>query len=289
MRNMNRSPLLRKSILLPKLVSRFFKRLFVNGNDYLNKPPIIANSFPKSGTHLLLQILKMIPQAQGYGAFIASMPTIPFRERSKGSHIGLLMKVVPGEVVPAHLFYDPCYQSELAKRNCIHFFIYRDLRDVAVSEAYYLTDMNKWHRMHYYFANNLSSMEERISAAILGISDPNFPYDYPDISKRFSRYRGWLYQRDVCSVKYEDLMSNRRVATLYEIAQFWVNHSRTKQEIDKLVQKMEAGIEPKKSHTYRKGRIGGWRDCFSERHKEQMKSVAGDLLVELGYEEDLNW
>ena len=41
--------------------------------------------------------------------------------------------------------------------------------------------------------------------------------------------------------------------------------------------------------TFRKGQAGGWRREFSEEHKRATKEVAGDLLVELGYEKDLRW
>jgi hypothetical protein len=39
----------------------------------------------------------------------------------------------------------------------------------------------------------------------------------------------------------------------------------------------------------RKGVSGDWRGTFTERDKEVFKEEAGELLVELGYEKDLNW
>lgn len=39
----------------------------------------------------------------------------------------------------------------------------------------------------------------------------------------------------------------------------------------------------------RKGVAGDWRGTFTERDKDIFKEEAGDLLVELGYEKDLNW
>jgi hypothetical protein len=284
-----RSAILRKSIATVWQIPRAIKRFSSTAKDFEINSPVISNSFPKSGTHLLLQILESLPGVTNYGSFISSMPTLTFKERSKKGHVKLIQKVIPGEVVPAHLFYDELYEVELNNRNCIHYFIFRDLRDVVISEVHYLTFMNRWHRMHSYFAKSFTSLEDRISSAILGVSDPNFSYDYPDIAERFSRYLGWWEHSNVCAVKYEDLMGERRETTLRQMAKFWVARRESRWQIDELVQKMEASINPKKSHTYRKGKIGAWRDCFSETHKEKMKSVAGDLLVELGYEEDLNW
>jgi hypothetical protein len=48
-------------------------------------------------------------------------------------------------------------------------------------------------------------------------------------------------------------------------------------------------IQPRKSHTFRSGKTGGWRGHFTDQHKKLFKDVAGDLLVRLGYEENNDW
>ena len=48
-------------------------------------------------------------------------------------------------------------------------------------------------------------------------------------------------------------------------------------------------IQPKKSHTFRLGKTGGWKEYFTEEHKKLFKDVAGDLLVRLGYEKNDDW
>ena len=40
---------------------------------------------------------------------------------------------------------------------------------------------------------------------------------------------------------------------------------------------------------FRKGIAGDWKNVFTERNKQDFKAVAGELLIELGYEEDNNW
>jgi hypothetical protein len=40
---------------------------------------------------------------------------------------------------------------------------------------------------------------------------------------------------------------------------------------------------------FRKGIAGDWKNAFTEQDKRDFKVAAGDLLVELGYEEDDNW
>ncbi len=40
---------------------------------------------------------------------------------------------------------------------------------------------------------------------------------------------------------------------------------------------------------YRKGIAGDWKNVFTEQNKQEFKAAAGDLLIELGYEEDNDW
>jgi hypothetical protein len=281
--------LFRKSLALLKQASRFVKRQKSVSSDYTESAPILANSFPKSGTHLLLQCLEQLPNIKNYGSFIASTPTLTFQERSKQDHVKLIRLMVPGELIPAHLFYHEMYYRELSRKNCILFFIYRDPRDVAVSEAFYLTFMNRWHRLHRYYASNLSTMDERISTAIAGISKPGFRYNYPNISKRFNRYRGWLNCSDVCSIKFEDLISEKRHFTLMQLFTFYYKGKENINKLEELVSEVEKKVSSTKPHTFRKGIAGEWQEHFTERHKDQMKEVAGELLIQLGYEKDLNW
>lgn len=57
-------------------------------------------------------------------------------------------------------------------------------------------------------------------------------------------------------------------------------------------QKLSKGRRPGEedpSSFYRKGVAGDWRNLFNERDKEIYKEEAGEILVRLGYEGDLNW
>ena len=58
---------------------------------------------------------------------------------------------------------------------------------------------------------------------------------------------------------------------------------------EKALDVLVKAIQPKKSHTFRSGKTGGWREYFSDEHKLLFKDVAGDLLVRLGYETNNDW
>jgi len=48
------------------------------------------------------------------------------------------------------------------------------------------------------------------------------------------------------------------------------------------------GQENKSSH-YRKGKAGDWTNHFSPTHVDYFKEQFGDLVLDLGYENDPNW
>jgi len=43
------------------------------------------------------------------------------------------------------------------------------------------------------------------------------------------------------------------------------------------------------SATFRRGQIGSWRDELKPEHILKFKEVAGQLLIDLGYETNLGW
>jgi len=273
-------------------IVRKVRKLISTPDDYLEFPPILVNSFPKSGTHLLLQVVEAIPSYRNYGKFIASMPSVTFRERDSHKTVKLINSLVPREIACAHLFFSPLYEDVLKKLNVIHFFIYRDLRDVAVSEAFYLSEMNRWHRLHKYF-KSLDSLEDKILFAIKGNEFLETPYDYPNIKERFERYKGWLYSPFVLKIKYEELVSEEsKTNTIARIMKYYLHRtskSISNEKISSLVQKAIININPKKSHTFRKGGKGNWKKFFTEKLKKAMKETAGELLIELQYEKDFDW
>jgi hypothetical protein len=251
-------------------------------------PAVIVNSFPKSGTHLLLQVIEALPGIFNYGTFVASLPSITYRER-KQSFIGRKIKgIVPGEVVSAHLFYYSQYQELFKNKQIVHLFIYRDPRDVAVSEALYISNMNRWHRLHKRF-NTLSSDCERIMLAITGDESGQYPFEYQNIAERFAKYQGWLKDENVLKIKFEDMVSENLPSVVDTIVECYLQKANLLTDRTQLIEKCIRNIDSSRSHTFRKGKSGGWHKRFSEKHKEKFKAIAGDLLIKLNYEKDYDW
>lgn len=253
------------------------------------RPPVIANSFPKSGTHLLVQIVEGLPGRSNYGAFLGSeTSSFQLRERSPENTCGFIRGFVPGEIIRGHLYYEPRYAEELNRRHTVNYFIYRDLRDVVVSEAHYLREMNRWHRLHPYF-RDAASMEDAIMLSINGLDPPLPGIFYPNIAERWARYHGWLEREDCLSIRFEDLVSERQPEIIRAIAAFYAPRTTTPFDIDSAVAKMSTLIAPKKSHTFRSGKKAGWQREFTSAHRARFAELAGDLLVRLGYEPNLDW
>jgi hypothetical protein len=55
------------------------------------------------------------------------------------------------------------------------------------------------------------------------------------------------------------------------------------------IQALKSSIAPQKSGTFRKGKPGGWQEHFTVKNKQVFKEIAGDLLIQMGYEKDLDW
>jgi hypothetical protein len=280
----SQSGLVRKGAALMLQVPKRISRLQAREADYELRPPILVNSFPKSGTHLLDQIVDAIPNSRNYGEFISSMTSsFRFRRRTTAQCIRMLATTTPGELVRAHLFYSDEVSGALRDRRFIHLFIYRDPRDVVLSESHYLRTLNKWHRLHPYF-RDAPTFEDAISLSIRGLPNLAPRVDYPNIKVRFERYAEWIEDKDVFAVRFEDLVSEQRDATLRAIAQYYADRTQTPVDVEELTQAMKLSIDPNRSHTYRKGSSGGWRSKFTEEHRRLFDEVAGDLSSRFGFE-----
>jgi len=285
----SRNGFVRKGARALLSVPKWIHSVQAQPGDFASRPPVLTNSVPKSGTHLLVQVIEGLPDRVNYGAFLGSeTSSFQLRQRSAENTCRFIRRFVPGEIVRGHLYYEPLYAAELTKWRTVNYFIYRDPRDVVVSEAHYLREMNRWHRLHPYF-RKLPTIDDAIMLSITGFDPPVSGIEYPNIAARFARYSGWLERDDCLAIRFEDLVSERQGELIRQIAEFYASRAETPFDLDATVQTMSALIAPQKSHTFRSGKKAGWRREFSPAHRERFAELAGDLLVRLGYEPNLDW
>jgi hypothetical protein len=142
--------------------------------------------------------------------------------------------------------------------------------------------------LHPYF-RDAPSLEEAVTLAIRGLDDRAPTLGYGNVAGRFACYEGWLHDPEVCPVKFEELVSHQqRQATLVRMASFFAERT-TGVDLEQTTARMLRNISPERSHTYRQGKSGGWKETFTARQCELFKSVGGELLIQLGYETDHEW
>ena len=90
-------------------------------------------------------------------------------------------------------------------------------------------------------------------------------------------------------IRFEDLINNRDETLLAMLDQVEKTGYKIPTPRDKALEILVEAINPKKSHTFRSGKTGGWVDHFSDENKALFKEVSGDLLEKLGCEENNAW
>ncbi len=260
------------------------------------KPLVICNSYPKSGTHLLYQILYSIPGLQTWDDIVSVQALCGIMNTA--SHVRWKVGSAPdGSIVRSHLMHCDEILDILQEFNCKTLFIYRDLRDVAVSHARWVTKEERIF-LHDAYAQHIN-FDEQLMSSIKGVP-LGTPFgsniSQPDIGTDFSRWKGWVSDLDTCAVKFEELVGERgggseetRLDLVEKILDYLGINLSAKQIKSQFA---SYALNPEESHTFRKGgkgNIGGWKKFFKDEHKAAFKSVAGKTLIELGYEQDMNW
>ncbi len=260
------------------------------GKDSFQQLPVIfGNAMPKSGSHLLTQVLFGLTEI---GPFVdPGFPPVNRTEnnqpRSEKAIVRSLLELRHGDIRYGYLHAREPYLSLLTKPGWATIFIYRDPRDMLVSHVFYATDMYHGHGMHRYYTEHLKSMEERLDAAIEGVRIPGF--ELASVRERYDSYLGWLRCDEILSLRFEDFILKRK-ETLARLLDYLSKKGfRSSFRRDHEIAVLEKAIQPGKSGTFRKGQPGNWRDHFTDENKERFKTVAGDLLQTLGYEENNDW
>lgn len=233
---------------------------------------ILVNSVPKSGTTWVRTMLAALP---GYESF-------PMDGRS-GTHYDQLHDVEPGQIFHGHIMSSEPLFEILEKLRFLTVFIFRDLRDVVVSNYFHWTSLNP--------RNAPESMRGRSKDELLR-ADAIMEWCPP--VKRYPDIPVWIGREDVPTTTYEALSRDTagEMERVLEALGFHVDQEIVRHIVDvgsfERVSGRGRGEEDRTS-PQRKGVVGDWRRHFSDRNKEEFKQRFGHLLIEMGYEEDFNW
>jgi lipopolysaccharide transport system ATP-binding protein len=220
-------------------------------------------------------------------------------------------RIVKPKVKVAHFFEDPIipgmiYPTVYTARNRFRsvlwpddkpslvedartFVVIRDLRDAMVSLYFSLKVshplISKAVEEGHQKLNELKTEEEGLMYIIneRGQASANIQ-------------RSWLRapESEALFLRYEDLIADEQggFAKIIKHCQIDVSPSRLTQIVNENSFKNRAGRKPGEedvtSH-YRKGVSGDWQNHFTDNIKAAFKEKFGQILIDTGYEKDMNW
>jgi hypothetical protein len=268
------------------------------------KYPIFLNSIPKSGTHLLSKALMGLPGVSHSGSHLERKkiaefvdPGVDFPvEGREDMHIPndmpaitrLLASIQPGQFITAHMIFNYPVRKVIRELGYKKLLLFRDPRDVVVSWANFIVK-EETHLLYPFFSE--TDFNFRIISGIRGVpGDITGTRRQEPINELMTRYVRWKTEGDAFFVKFEDLIGDKgggsresQQKMIKGIADYFEIDC-PDEVIDQVCDSLFGG-----TYTFNKGMIGAWREHFTEAHKSVFKEETGDLLIQLGYESDMDW
>jgi len=171
--------------------------------------------------------------------------------------------------------------DRLGVKYCI---TYRDLRDVAVSFVFYVKNVAREHWLH----ENFNKMDN---------GEALHYFIKEELPAYANWVRDWTLKRDQSkstTIQYESLLM-RPVDEFCRVAGFFdldLSSSECRKIVESQQFEKKSGRrrgEEDQQNFLRKGVAGDWRVYFDKAHKEKFKEIAGDWLIEFGYEKGMDW
>ena len=270
----------------------------------MSPPRIFLNSIPKAGAHLAERALTELGCPRGQGPLGSS--TVFGRQQLVKSAtrrplvtadvvlVGIevvapvraswlrrrLAGLAPGHYMRGHVQHSGAFAALLEEGDFRVLHVVRDPRDVAVSHAHYMLARPR-HPFHRFY-KDLGDFESRLAFSITGGWIPGAGYLVPMV-ERYRLMEAWSTYPGALTLRFEDLVGERgggtREAQMVSLGRLAALAGAENQDIGAVAEKIFGG-----SSTFRKGRIGGWRESFDERHHELFAAARKELLLRWGYE-----
>lgn len=208
-------------------------------------PPVLINSIPKSGTHLIEGILEAAPPYRNAGqrTIVSASPGCDARCTRR------LRRLRRGAIYNAHLPYWLEYSEALTSSNAKCLFVLRDPKDVAVSRMRYVTEIDLTHPATVPM-QNLGNDSERVRAAIIGI-----PGAMPPLAAVYRSFLAWAERSGVLMIRFEDLVCSSDEEIRSEVTRIlaFCGCMPSASVLETATRRIGG-----KSSTFRTGKSGGW-------------------------------
>jgi hypothetical protein len=265
---------------------------------------ILLNSVAKAGTHLLTRTVALL-QCEPFPFFLHGALTQQRPMQAEETEDSVLVGVIwpclvktegltsilgdvpRNQYLKGHLPYSPRTAQILEDLDYKMVIIVRDPRDVALSHINWALTRDYLPHQKYYES---LSPEERLTQEIGGFAFPPGGPVVLDMRKRYEYILKWRGHPMVYVTSFERLVGPRGGGSA-EAQHEEVNNIAAHLGIELTEDHRNAVIENLfgGSVTFKEGKSGGWKQHFNESHKEKIKALMGDLIVELGYEQNNDW
>lgn len=249
-------------------------------------PMVIANSMPKSGTHLLSSLIGQLPGMRFSGRYAVLEPLDrgPEGQWRIDKLDGRLAKMRRGHFMGGHLVQDPRAEESIRRHGTKLVTILRDPRAVVVSGVHYVTDTQ--HIPGRDAALEVfPTTEAMLKALVHGHGEPGDRFHFPDIGARFAAYADWLDSDVGIVVTFEDLVGaqgggsdERQHDTVVRLLDY-LGYGNRGLSTEEMAQQMFSA----KSATFRKGRIDSWRDDLPADLAEEVLRLCRPVMDRLGF------
>lgn len=264
---------------------------------------LVINTLPKSGTHLMNKLLDSMGYQFSGGNFSSTTlygknELIKFLFRGvmmgqSGVDLGLdipavvrsswvrktLLTQQDGQYCGGHLPYSEDMYSLLQQADIRMLYMLRDPRDVLLSWAHYVPNV-EWH----YGRGGLVglNLEQCVRMILYGYHSKNF-FSVPFSEMLTSSY-GWARHTSTFVVKFEDLVGgcgggcdDAQLSTIEKIASFAEVGGGI--DVAKILKSLFGGTK-----VFRKGQIGSWKNELSSALVNEINEMLEINLIEMGYQ-----
>lgn len=237
--------------------------------------PLFLNSIPKSGSHLLKNIVRMfVPVDQHYRTQFIQWGNLD-------EHLAAFDKSRP-MLSYGHMFFSDSTAIELAGVRKI--LLYRDPYDWVLARARFFLSGEFSGNVDYLKDSTLSA-DDLLSLMIFGIHTKS-----PSLSDMYDlNVAAWFGSSDVFTVKYEDLVSHVRTLDVPEAKTYFAQFLDACgiDLPDDWKERVSVGADRKHSGTARENLTGvrvALPDTLPEKHRRLVDYAAPGLRRLLGYE-----
>lgn len=258
----------RLSALLHAFVDRSADILAPKTSRYCCGEGLVVTTIPKSGTHLLTELLRLFGLKEG-GVLPGKFAPQTWYFAGHGPHITAQQFFVSIGGLPYAGYFHPFFSAPAL-------VLYRHPLAILVSATRYLGERENNSLNHYF--QELPD-DRQIDEVIDG---PIFSDNFADRTNHFSP---WLDMANVIPISYEEMVGAQGGGSAEaQLRLIW--SLQLKLHISGSPADFSRSIEGVKTNTLRVGRIDSFKGKILDRHIQKLRSLDQDFITRFGYELD---